>query len=435
MKTIYKNIRFYMVAVVALALSGVLASCEDQPDEYEPTGGVPTIKYVRTTLPEQSDSLLNAAYMEAIICIVGDNLKSVHEIWFNDQKAALNTSYMTDHTIIVAVPPTIPAEVTNKIYFHTMGNQTVEYDFKVLVPEPVINTMSNEWAKPGEEVTLTGNYFIDDPNVPIQVIMPGNVTVSEITEVTKNRLSFIVPEEATIEGVISVKSIYGTGTSTLRYHDTRGILFDWDGSHGGLTEAYGWRSGAALISDSREDVPALDGKYLCFDGTVVGNSGTWPDEDNLSFNYWPDPASGHPELSTMFDATKWDSMQLKFEVFIPENVKWNTNSLNMIFTSNEQVTYANATNAYMGDDAAPRGLWTPWRSAADGFYNTGGKWATVSFPLTAFNVTRYGAACPTAITPDCFTGLTFIMYPSYIVEEAEFNMIMAIDNIRVVPLF
>lgn len=433
MKLSHKYFKVALSLVLSIAFAGMFASCDDQPDEYEPTKGNPTIKYVRSTLPQASDSLLTSAYMESVVCIVGDNLRSIHEIWFNDQKAALNTSYMTDHTVIVAIPGVIPQEVTNKIYFHTTSGNVVDFDFNVLVPQPVISSMSNEWAKAGDEASLIGNYFIDDPNVPLEIILPGNVKVEEITSISKNQVSFIIPEGADTEGPITVKSIYGSGRSSLYFHDTRGMLFDWDGSHGGLTEGWGWRSGAALISNSREDVPELDGNYLCFDGTVVGSDSSWPDEDTLSFNYWPQPSSGHPELSTLFDATNWDKMQLKFEVFIPESVAWNTNSLNMIFTSNDQVTYDTASNAYIGDDAANRGLWTPWRNSDSGSYNTAGKWATVSFPLSSFNLTRYGASCDTTITPDSFTGLTFIMYPSYVVEDTEIHMIMAIDNIRVVP--
>lgn len=64
-------------------------------------------------------------------------------MYFNDQKAILNTSFMTKkNTLLVDVPGTIPSTVTNKIYMITNGNDTVNYDFKVLVPGPVISSMS-----------------------------------------------------------------------------------------------------------------------------------------------------------------------------------------------------------------------------------------------------------------------------------------------------
>lgn len=80
-----------------------MGSCADEPDKYEIEGGIPTLKYIRPLTPEVSDSLLRA-YMSNSICLVGDNLRSIVAMYFNDQKAVLNTSYMTDHTVIVDVP-------------------------------------------------------------------------------------------------------------------------------------------------------------------------------------------------------------------------------------------------------------------------------------------------------------------------------------------
>ena len=100
MKTRYINWFF----VAALAMMGCLmTACEDQPDKYEIADGVPTLEYVRSPLPEEADSLLVGAYLGNTVCLVGDNLRSIYELYFNDQKATLNTSYMTDHTVLVDI--------------------------------------------------------------------------------------------------------------------------------------------------------------------------------------------------------------------------------------------------------------------------------------------------------------------------------------------
>ena len=36
----------------------------------------------------------------------------------------------------------------------TKAKDTIDYDFKVLVPAPTVNSISCEFAKPGSEVTL-----------------------------------------------------------------------------------------------------------------------------------------------------------------------------------------------------------------------------------------------------------------------------------------
>lgn len=100
------------------------------------------MKYVRVPDPAAADSLLTGAYMANTICLVGENLRSVYELYFNDQKAILNTSYITDHTLMVDVPKEIPSVVTDKIYMVTKAKDTIDYDFKVLVPAPTVNSIS-----------------------------------------------------------------------------------------------------------------------------------------------------------------------------------------------------------------------------------------------------------------------------------------------------
>lgn len=416
--------KFFVLAFIAI-VGSALTSCEDEPDKYKITDGVPTVKYVRMTDPAVADSLIDGAYMANTVCLVGDNLRSIYELYFNDQKAVLNTSLMTDHTLIVDIPSTIPSEVTNKIYMINSKKDTVAYEFKVLVPAPVVNSMSNEFAKPGSVATIYGDYLLDDPNTPLEILFPGNVKVEDFLSVGKTAVRFVVPEGATLNGNITVKSIYGASRSKFKYMDTEGILFDWDGTHG-LASGYGWRNGD--VSNSAEGIEPLMGNYLLFSGDLDNTAFA---EDGLSFNYWPKPKEGYPELSTMFDVENWENMVLKFECFIPSSTPWTTTSLQMIFTSNEQVTYDTANNSYIGDDNYPRGLWTPW--LATGSYDTSDEWVTVAVPLSNFIYTRYGAPCPNRLSKDSFTGLTFFLYAGP--QDAGTNgpIRMGIDNIRVVP--
>ena len=149
---------------------GVLlfAACDsvDYPDRFVQTSGVPTVDFIRYA---NKDVVITQANMEEIVCIVGDNLTSVHDIYFNDQAAILNSSYMTAKTLVVAIPKTMPVEQTDKIYLITKDGQQVTYDFKVLPPAPKITTMSLEWAQPGETVTINGSYLF----APVEVEFPG----------------------------------------------------------------------------------------------------------------------------------------------------------------------------------------------------------------------------------------------------------------------
>lgn len=205
-----KNINGALFAMALVAASAGFTSCEDEPDKYEVAGGTPTIDYVRPVDAASKDSLLTGASLNNTICIVGRNLRSVTKINFNDQAAVLNTSFMTDNTIIVTVPKDIPNEVSDKIYFITSKQDTVAYDFKTIVPAPTINSMSNEWAAPGEEVTIKGDYL----NLMHGVIFAGSDTIKEAEFVGHDRYTIQVkiPAEART-GVITLTDTIKDGTS------------------------------------------------------------------------------------------------------------------------------------------------------------------------------------------------------------------------------
>ena len=328
MKTRYINWFF----VAALAMMGCfMTACEDQPDKYEIADGVPTLKYVRSPLPEEADSLLVGAYLGNTVCLVGDNLRSIYELYFNDQKATLNTSYMTDHTVLVDIPKNIPEEVTNKIYMVTKSGAKVDFDFNVMVPAPVVSSMSCEYASAGSEAVLYGDYFVDDPNVPLTISMPGDITVEgeQITSITKTAVKFIVPEGA-VQGNIRVKSIYGTGQSVFQYKDTRNILFDWDGKYeGALAAGNSWNGDNEKKGQILPSVPPVDGKYMVM-GPATLSGGQWQTPGEYLMMYWPDPNAAEgcvplynlPQFKEMLEDYKIEELALKFEVYIPTSNPW-----------------------------------------------------------------------------------------------------------------
>ena len=87
----------------------------------------------------------------------------------------------------------------------------------------MIASMSCEYATAGSEVTLYGNYFIDDPNVPLTVTLPDGKQLTTFTKLTNSTITFRMPECDT-EGSIRVASIYGESTSTFHYLDSRSTL-------------------------------------------------------------------------------------------------------------------------------------------------------------------------------------------------------------------
>ncbi len=381
-------------------------------EEEDSGGGKPKVLYVRITDPEKADSLVTHAYMGSTIAIVGKNLENVDEIWFNDQQAFVNFSFVTSTSIIVTVPNVIPSEVTNlMLLINSNKNDTLKYPFGVDVPPPFLSGMLCEFVADGETAVIQGNFFIDDPGSPLQVFFPGNLE-GTIESVTINEIEVTVPSGAGI-GPISVKSIYGTTRSVFYFRDDRNIVLDFDV----LTAAGGWRSGVIGNSDP---APIKD-NYVRFQGDMAGGPGASWDEDHFSFNLWP-IANGRPDVPLYSDDIS--QAAIKFECYVVQ--EWQAAALQMIFTP-YSVT---GTNSYIADTNVPRGLWIPWQ--ATGSYKTDG-WITVSFPLSEFKYTHEGGTCGTAFTQDMLRGLTFFVWHGG-VQGTDCSPHICIDNIRIVPM-
>ncbi|MDA3878808.1 MAG: glycan-binding surface protein [Prolixibacteraceae bacterium] len=408
---IYNFSRIMLLSLMAAAFMFSAQSCEEGvPGEYKIAEGQPEVYYARMPDPVSADSLIVGAFMNNTICLIGDNLNSIKELFFNDQKAVLNNSLITKNTLFVNIPGDIPQVVTNKIYMVSGSGDTVAYDFNVLVPAPNVASISCEYAHDGDVAILYGDYFIDDPSKPLSITMAGNVPVTEITTISKKKVTFIVPEGAQ-KGYINVTSIYGTSRSKFQFRDDRGMILDWDN----LNANGGWRAGVVKESDP---VEGISGKYVYFSGEIPGDMSDW-NEDGFSFDLWG-TANGRPE-GDLFDIPV-DEALLKFEVNVLS--AWSGNALQMIFTP----WSTSGTNGYIADGETPRGLWYPW--LGDGSYTTDG-WVTVSFPLKDFKYDHEGNTLEVAPVGN-YGGLTFFVFHGGVTGSASSPQI-CIDNIRVVP--
>ena len=452
-----KNINGALFAMALVAAGAGFTSCEDEPDKYEVAGGTPTIDYVRPVDAASKDSLLTAASLNNTICIVGRNLRSVTKINFNDQAAVLNTSYMTDNTIIVTVPKAIPNEVSDKIYFITSKQDTVAYDFKTIVPAPTINSMSNEWAAAGEEVTIKGDYFLDYDNSHLTIKVGENYTIPyEDLKISQNNIRFNIPEDMPKHEPIYITTINGTTKAGFRYMDNRGMLFDFDTP---------WKEGGDVLGNNgwhartiTSDATSLSGNYMVLGETAMGSDGAWND-GNFSFEYWPgswqDPEtySSRPRMQDLADFSDWKNMSLKFEMCIPKDNGWSAAPMQIYFGSVTQVSngaagtkdiygnvLAGANNTFFHDQGKlARALYMPWQNTEDKLYNTEGKWVTVTIPLADFVYDYDGNKGLSYSGVNDFSAFNiFVIKGSYndanvLPTGVDCNPIIKIDNIRVVP--
>ncbi len=465
---IFKQYTKGLLLAVAALSTMALTSCKDEPDKYESTDGTPTIKYIRCMSSEihnwnddpdtqyTDGQLVTSANPGSSLAIIGENLRSIIEIWFNDQKATLNQSTITDNALFVSVPGNVPATVSDKIYFITTAKDTVKYDFKVIISSPVIRSMPNEYATAGTEMTLYGNYFIDDPNVPLSISFTGaneEMIPATITNIAEDfsTVDIIIPNGAET-GPIYATSVYGTSKSSFWYKDNRGMLFDFDNPNGisdVVLDMHAWNGHEKTIDDGT----GISGNFWQFGTETTTASGAadsgWPDESWHSFAYWPgnwespETFKVYPRLYDLVDMSSWTDMTLKFEMCIPASNPWTGAAMQIVFVGTDRTTngpggvdaYGNtisaSSNSYLNDKSVPRALYRPWTTT--GSFDTNGEWITVSLPLSAtFIYCHDGTLCGAQMNKDSFASIWMALYGGG-VSGTDCQPIIKVDNIRIVP--
>jgi len=426
-----KSIIKYFVA--ALCVAG-LFSCDraDYPDRFRQADGKPTVHFVR---PADQDVAITSASLEQILCIVGENLKSVHDIYFNDQPAILNTSYMTDNTLVVAVPKNLPVVTTDKMYLITKDSTVVDYDFKVLPPSPVIRSMSNEWAAPGTVATIYGDYFIE----PVEVEFP-NGKVTDFKKISKTELQFVIPTTA-VEGKIKVTTASGVSSSSFHYRDTRGLITNFDGATDVVPQ--GWN-----IKVTYKTEGGVDGQYVELGPSTLDENGAW--NEDLKLPFWCGSWNGDPmsitsgagvPICNFIDMTGFSNMSFKFELCIPKENPWKSGAMQIVFASAQRCANDSwQNNTYIKGKGETtegqggtlcRGLYSPWKET--GSFDTNGEWITVTIPISEFKYDPDGKEGEIPLLkPEDFASL--VIWPwNGGTKGTECTPVFRYDNIRVVP--
>ena len=411
------------------------ASCEDYPDAFELADGVPVVQYVRYA---DRDVLIEQAYMGEVVCFVGQNLCSVRELFFNDQKAVLNTSFITENTLVAAVPGNLPKEKTDKVYMITKGQDTVSVDFKVMLPAPQIKSMSCEFQQPGTDVTIYGNYFVDPMTITFE---DGNgATVTSFKNLSMTEVTFTIPENAK-PGKVRIQTESGLARSPFSYYDfCGGLITDFDGTTDIVPQ--GWNFSGTYSSEG-----GILGNYVELkSAAAMTPDGAWNEDFKIDFwagNWNGDPMSitsgpGTP-ICNIIDFTDFKNMALKFELFIPSSNPWMAGAMQLIFCSSDRAandswqnnTFVHSSATDGGLDLC-RGLYRPWE--ATGSFDTGDKWITVTVPFSEFTYNSDGTAGAVPLAkPEDFA--TFVIWPwSGGVNGAECTPVFRIDNLRAVPV-
>lgn len=317
--SIYKGVNVKTLLLI-LTTSIILSSCKKDDSSTPPPP--PTIERIRLTDPATKDSSLTQTTLGSTIAIIGTNLASAQKVIFNGYSLGVNPAYATDNVLVITVHDSVPTIATNpnvkdELTVVTPGGQAT-YKFKILPPRPEVNMISNEFAKPGETVTLYGKYFYFVDTVKIGSI---NITSGIVTSGTF--LTFTIPAGADIaNGDVLVRSKSGISVAsrnTKFYSAARsGILVNWDNkTSGGNYVNFGWGlDPAKKVGTSLGFVP-ISGNYAVIDQNVPGNYG-WNNDKVINMNNNDPSINGGviwPVSAVNFPAnTPLSNIDLKFEV-------------------------------------------------------------------------------------------------------------------------
>lgn len=396
--------QYAIIGAASLLMMPLFTSCDDDDDD---SGADPVISYIRPIDAAKSDSLLTAASLGEVIAIMGDNLKNIKAISFNDKPATLNPCYIENNAVVLTVPAEIPSRITDSIYITTKNGKVIQYPFVSSIPEPVVNSISCEQVKEGDIVYVEGNFFVPTETQPVSLTFKGNVKGEYLPEQSSySRAAFKVP--AGVEpGTVAVSTAYGTTvppSGTIYINDNRDeyMLIDFDKFTIG-----GWGKTTFVSSDFGQCA------YLHSDEVDLWS---WDENTTLLFS---NNGEGLPHFQSPVKDP--DAGFLKFEIKVDK--PWTAVALYMEFQTPSQVT-----NNSFGTN--PGYCWEPWKG---GEYQTNG-WVTVSIPLSSFNQATDGkAASGGTFDPTLIDGINLFVRGGTGAEGNKTAVSMYVDNFRIVP--
>ncbi len=452
MKTIKK---VFLFLTLVCFFGGILVSCDDD------CGCDPRIDYIITSgLSNPEDSLIVSSSSGSTIIIVGENLGSVIDARFGNIPAALNSSFITDNSIILQVPSTIESTTTDLTLTTAQGRKLV-YAFAVNIPAPVIEMFYSEFVEAGDVFRIKGKYFFS-PKVYFYD-EEGNEVEAKVTESTSTEVKVIVPDKAYHSKPIKMVTQAGTSISKIRFRDKRNIIIDFDEIWGRSTslltpgEPFTWRDefiGFAGLFDLPEK--GCDGWY-----GAINQIGYVSDGGYLSTD--PDRAN-KKNLLGEFIAEGVNNLVLKFEIYVPKESPINGVSTNIYITPSNfggVTDLGRSLTKNKGTDCVPGAFWHPFQLRIDKSDDTSWEvdktnpcakefstdgWMTVAVPLSDFkwNISQYGVhhALKTLGIPEALADRTsldlsqcyefaFLWNPQDNKQEGSF--IAFFDNFRIVP--
>lgn len=352
-----KNI--FRILALSLFAATLFVGCSSE--EGINSDSQPMVKYIRSTDTDLQDVYLTSAAMGQMIAIIGDGLEGVCSVMFNDVPAKLNPTYITSTAIVVQVPATLPTVITNTITLTTgKGKVCVVENFVSMAPAPAVISVSNEWALPGSEIKIAGNYFFaKSDGSPIEVTIGG--ILSELRSITDTEIVAVVPrtiDTSTKQRIIATND-NGIGRSSFYLYDSSDVFMDFDD----LSWDWWGRCAGDIYTEG-----GISNSYV----RLVGKAAAWNWDENLSL-FFCNLNSDGTAINPIIDETESvENYVLKFEIKVDA---WSDLKMAMWFTD--------VYNEFSIDGTQAQCHWAGYKAGLPK-----GEWTTVTIPLTDFNTNK-----------------------------------------------
>lgn len=396
---IYRNVLFLVLtAVFALSQS----ACKKDTTE-----GAPVITSVRNYAASPDDTLVNSITTGQRVVLVGRNLREAVQISFNGVPATINSILFSDTSATVLVPavipfPSVPAESLNTIQYITKHGTTT-FTFGIVAPPPTITSISNENARAGDSVYISGLnlFFISE------MTFAGTPITAYTVAGDGTFIGFVLPALSQ-SGPVVIRTKSGTVSTPFNVNDsTTGVLCDFD-----KINTFSWGTGT---DNSSVNFPGNKGYYAVLNNDILpagdGNWWNWQRSINTNDVQWVPVDS----LSVPID-----QYAIKFEISVP--AAWTGTSIYVV----------------KGNSFDYMARYEPWQRA-DGtispFITKG--WRTVTLPLSTFRASDgkgTAAASLTSLLGSTAKGSVNIHTKNFAASPSASGLKAAVDNIRVVKI-
>jgi hypothetical protein len=392
----------FKIIVLLLTLYASFVACNKDDD------GKPVITKLRAISPAPNDSTLTVAGPGQTVVIQGSGFASTTQIYFNGYPAPFNSALLADNNIVVTIPADMPFASLDPAQLNTVKvvtrNGEVVFSFPVIPPPAILSSASNENAKAGERITITGNnfFFVE------KVVFPGGIAVTTNlgTVAAGTSIEVTVPAGVTQAGPLQVVTKFGTGTSVFLFNDfSTGMVSNFDDINN-----FSW--GCPIENDAAQ-FPGNHEKYAhIMQENITGNNWDWWNgkrgiitnaKDWLPGSEMSNPAANYA---------------MKFDIYVKE--AWSTGVLLIGPPPNDTWVYMHR--------------YEPWKTTPN--FKTNG-WITVTVPLSEFRKKSAGGVDgggdPASTVGDVIGNINEIVKFMFVNDTGTpiAKLDMAIDNIRV----